>query len=82
MDMDLFLEEQRAAQQSSLEARDKMFRDAGFDPKDFPPIDLANVDHETRMELQKQFGVDLKDLMPAQPKTATSWRMRTKAMMV
>ena len=82
MDMDLFLAEQKRLQQEAKEAREKMFLDAGIDPKEFPPIDLGNIDHETRMELQKQFGIDLKDLLPAQPKTASAWRMRTRAIMV
>ena len=76
------IEHYKQEQERALLEREALFKAAGIDPKDFPPIDLNRIDPETRAQLQKEFGLDLSKVVPSAPKTASAWRMKTKAIMV
>jgi len=77
IDLDKIREEHERA----LLERQALFEAAGIDPKDFPPIDLTRINPEARAQLQQEFGLDLSKVLPASAKTASQWRLRTKAIL-
>ena len=76
------IEKLKEEHERALLERAAMFEAAGIDLTRLPAVDLARIDPQTRVQLQSEFGLDLSKVIPDKPKTASAWRMRTRAIMV
>lgn len=82
MDWEKYVEDEREKQAKAMADLAKLFDDANIRLGDLPNIDLEAIEPEMRQELQMKFGLSLDGLVLHKPKTASSWRQRTKAIKV